>query len=64
MSLFFCLCGISLGCYCQKSLAKSGEFEKNIKRGMAIRGGLSIEKGFKPSAHYDIERLKGGTLEP
>ena len=25
---------------------------------------MSIEKGFKPSAHYDIERLKGGTLEP
>ena len=32
---------------------------------MAMKGGggrLSIEEGFKPSAHYDIKRLKGGDL--
>ena len=27
------LSGISVGQYCQKTLAKSGEFGKNIKRG-------------------------------
>ena len=25
--------------------------------------GVVIEGGFRPSAHFDIERLKGGTLE-
>ena len=35
-------------------------FGKNIKRGDGHIGGGG---GVKPSAHYDIERLKGGTLE-
>ena len=30
--------------------------------GMAVKVGLSIEEGFKPFAHYDIKRLKGGDL--
>ena len=59
MSLFLCLSGISLGRYCRKSLAKNGGFGK-ITVGMAING----EKGFKSSAHYNIEKLKRGTLEP
>ena len=37
---------------------------KKYKKGDSHIGGLSIEEGFKHSAHYDIERLKGGTLEP
>ena len=64
MSLFLCLSAVSLGQYCQKSLAKSRGFGKNIKRGDGHAGRLSIEEGFKLSAYYDIERLKGGTLEP
>ena len=44
MSLFLCLSGISLGRYCRKSLAKSGAFRKNIKRGR--EGGWSY-KNFK-----------------
>ena len=69
MSLFLCLFSIWLDRYCWKSIAKSGGFGKNTKRReWPYRGELSIEGwgggGFKPSAHKDIERLKGGTLEP
>ena len=68
MSLFLCLFSILLDRYCWKSIAKSGGFGKNTKRReWPYRGELSIEGwggGFKPSAHKDIERLKGGTLEP
>ena len=46
MSLFLCLSAVSLGQYCQKSLAKSGGFGKNIKRGDGHAGRLSIEEGF------------------
>ena len=53
----FELSGISMGRYCLKCLAKSRGFGKNIKRGgwsWPYRGGrLSIEGGFKPSAHYE-----------
>ena len=53
MILFSCLYGISLGQYCQKGLAKNRAFGKKIKRGDGHIGGLSIEGGFKTSAHYD-----------
>ena len=63
MSLFLFLFGISLGQYCWKSLAKSGGFRKILKSRHGHKGReLSIEEGFKPSAHHDIERLKGGDL--
>ena len=53
MSLFLCLSGIPLGRYCRKSPAKSRGFgKKNKKRGCSYGGGLSIERGFKPSALY------------
>ena len=39
MNLFLCLSGVSLELYCQKSLAKSGEFGKNMKRGDGHKGG-------------------------
>ena len=45
MSLFFCLFDISLGRYCQKSLAKSEGFGKNRKEGDGHIGGLSVEVG-------------------
>ena len=70
MSLFLCLFSIWLDRYCWKSIAKSGGFGKNTKRReWPYRGELSIEGwggggGFKHYAHKDIERLKGGTLEP
>ena len=44
MSLILCLSSILLGWYCQKSLAKSGGFRKNIKSGDGHIGGLSTEK--------------------
>ena len=38
MSLLSCLCGISLGQYCQKSIVKSGRFCGKIKRRVVCRG--------------------------
>ena len=64
MSLFLCLSGILLGRYCQISLAKSRGFGKKYKKGDGRKGWLYIKEWFKPSTHYDIERLKGRTLEP
>ena len=52
-----CLSGISMERYCRKSLAKSGGFGKDVKRGDSHIGGLSIEEGLKPSAHYDLIRI-------
>ena len=46
----------------EKSCQMRG-FGKNIKRGDGHIGGGGGWGGVKPSAHYDIERLKGGTLE-
>ena len=64
MSSFLCLSGISLGRYCWKTLAKSRELGKKIKKRDSHIGGLPVEEGFKPAKHYDIERLKGGSLDP
>ena len=64
MSLFLCFSGILLGQYWWKSLVKCRGFGKNIKKGMAIYWRVVYRRGFKLSAHYDIGRLKGGTLEP
>ena len=62
MSLFLFLSGILLGWYCRKSLAKKrGVQQKYKKEGWPYKGGLSIEGELKPSAHYGIEKLKGGT---
>ena len=47
----------------EKSCQKHGVWKKYKKEDSDIEG-LSIEEVFKPSAHYDIGRLKGGTLEP
>ena len=55
-----------IGEICQKSLANSGGLEK-YTRGegvIAIQGQVSVEEGYKPSSHYDSERLKGGISEP
>ena len=54
MSLFLSLLGISMRQYFRKSFSRSGGFRKNIKRGYGHIGGLSIEGGFKPSAHYSL----------
>ena len=64
MSLFLFLSCISLRLYCRKSLAKSGGFGKNIKRGDAHIGGLSIEGDSNLLLHTDIQRLKGGHWSP
>ena len=62
MSLFLFLSSTSLGQHYQKSPAKSRGFGKNIIRSDGpIGGGLCIERRFKPFAHYDIERLNGGS---
>ena len=63
MSLFLFLSSTSLGQHYQKSPAKSRGFGKNIIRsdGPIGGGGLCIERRFKPFAHYDIERLNGGS---
>ena len=53
MSLFLCLSDISMGRYCQESLAKSGRFGKDTKRGDGYAGDSPIEGGFKPFAHYE-----------
>ena len=50
-----CLSGISMGRYCWKSLAKNGGGVTKRKGDGHIEG-LSIEKSFKPSAHY-VNRL-------
>ena len=50
----------------EKVLPKTGGLEKTyLKKGDGHgRGELCKEEGgFKPSAHYDIECLKGGTLQ-
>ena len=65
MSSYLFLSLISLGQYIQKSLAKSMRLRKYTKRRTSIKGaGLSVERGFKTSAHYDIGRLTRDTLEP
>ena len=62
MSLFLFLSSTSLGQHYQKSpAAKSRGFGKNIIRSDGPIGGLCIERRFKPFAHYDIERLNGGS---
>ena len=48
----------------ENSCQKHATLRKNIKRGDSHIGGLSLEGEFKPSAHYDIERLEEGNLEP
>ena len=55
MNLFLCLPDISLGRCCQKSFVRSGGFGKKIKKrgnGHIQVAILSIELGFKPSAHH------------
>ena len=47
----------------EKSCQKHGVWKKYKKGDRHVRG-LPIEGRFKPSAYYDIERLKGGILEP
>ena len=65
MSLFLFLSSTSLGQHYQKSpAAKSRGFGKNIIRSDGPIGGLCIERRFKPFAHYDIERLNGGSWRP
>ena len=46
MILFLCFSGISLGRYCRKGFAKSGEPGEHRKERMAIKGRLSVEGGF------------------
>ena len=56
MALFLCLSGISMELCSRKrkSISKGGgSSEKKIKRGDGHIGGLYIEWGFKPSAHYE-----------
>ena len=55
MSLFLCLFDISPRRYCRKSLAKSGGGRKKYrKEGDGYIGGLSIERGLKPSTNYGL----------
>ena len=55
MQLFLCLSYISLMRFFQKKCCqKWGGWEKKIKRGDGHIGGLPIEGGFTPSAHYSI----------
>ena len=49
MSLFFVFTSILLGRYRQKNTGKSVGFRKKIK---ILR--VSIERGEKPSPHYDV----------
>ena len=57
MSSFLCLSGISLGRYCWKTLAKSRELGKKIKKRDGHIGGLPVEEGFKPAERGELGPL-------
>ena len=48
----------------EESCQKREVWKKYKMWGWPIREGVSLEKGFKPSAYCDIERIKGETLKP
>ena len=53
-----------IGTILSEESSQKREVQKKYKKwGWPIREGVSLEEGFKPSAHYDIERQKEGTLK-